>query len=142
MTHSLGALHEFHPNGEDFSTYVERVQIFFAANDVPEAKQVPVFLNAVGGNTYGVLRSLLSPDNPMSKSFTDIVAILNTPFTLATENGSGTVRHGIRGSVNTIGLRGTVLARHGLKRRAGTVSRSTGLQCKLKRYRAEGWACV
>ena len=66
----------------------------------------------------------------------------NTPFTLATENGSGTVRHGIRGSVNTIGLRGTVLARHGLKRRAGTVPRSTGSQCKLKRYRAEGWACV
>ena len=65
-----------------------------------------------------------------------------TPFTLATENGSGTVRHGIRGSVNTIGLRGTVLARHGLKRRAGTVPRSTGSQCKLKRYRAEGWACV
>ena len=55
----------------------------------------------------------------------------NTPFTLATENGSGTVRHGIRGSVNTIGLRGTVLARHGLKRRAGTVPRSTGSQCKL-----------
>ena len=75
-----------------------------------------------------------------------ILAVLytlpNTPFTLATENGSGTVRHGIRGSVNTIGLRGTVLARHGLKRRAGTVPRSTGSQCKLKRYRAEGWACV
>ena len=80
MTHSLGALHEFHPDGEDFSTYMERVQIFFAANDVPEAKQVPVFLNAVGRNTYGVLRSLLSPDNPMSKSFTDIVAILQNHF--------------------------------------------------------------
>ena len=50
--------------------------------------------------------------------------------------------HGIRGSVNTIELRGTVLARHRLKRRAGTIPRSTGSQCKLKRYRTKGWACV
>ena len=59
-------------------------------------------------------------------------------------NGSGTVRHGIGGSVNTIGLRGTVLAWHSLKRRAGTVLRSTGSQCKLKRYvyRAKRCACV
>ena len=41
-------------------------------------------------------------------------------------NGSGTVQHGIGGSVNTIGLGGTVLAQRGLKRCAGTVLRSTG----------------
>ena len=44
-----GSLHEFRPDSEDFSTYME---IYFAANDVPENKKVPVFLNAVGGATY------------------------------------------------------------------------------------------
>ena len=48
-TRTLGSLHEFRPDSEDFSTYMERVEIYFAANDVPENKQVPVFLNAIGG---------------------------------------------------------------------------------------------
>ena len=50
---------------------MEHVEIF-AANDVPEWKQVPVLLNAIGGYTYGVLRSLLAPDNPMDKTLLEI----------------------------------------------------------------------
>ena len=51
-TRTLGSLHEFRPDSENFSTYWERVQIFFAANDVPKDKKVPVLLNAVGSTTY------------------------------------------------------------------------------------------
>ena len=51
---------------------MERVEIYFATNDVPEGKKVPVVLNAVGGTTYGVLRSLLAPDNPMSRSMAEV----------------------------------------------------------------------
>ena len=36
-----GALHEFRPDSEDFSTYMERVEIYFFANDVPETKRYP-----------------------------------------------------------------------------------------------------
>ena len=77
---TLGPLHEFRPDSEDFSMYMERVEIYFAANDVPEGKKVPVFLNAVGGTTYGVLRSLLAPDNPMSKSMAEITARLREHY--------------------------------------------------------------
>ena len=77
---TMGSLHEFRPESEDFSTYMERVDIFFSANDVREDKKVPVFLNAVGGNTYGVLRSLLAPDSPMSRSMAEIVAKLREHF--------------------------------------------------------------
>ena len=77
---TLGSLHEFRPDSEDFSTYMERVEIYFAANDVPENKKVPVFLNAVGGTTYGVLRSLLAPDNPMSKTMADITKKLREHY--------------------------------------------------------------
>ena len=63
----LGQLHEFRPDEERFTVYLERVKIFFAVNDVPPEKKVPVFLNAVGGRTYGVLRNLVAPDNPIDK---------------------------------------------------------------------------
>ena len=43
--------------------------IFFAVNDIPTDKKVPVFLNAIGGMTYGVLKNLVVPNNPMDKSF-------------------------------------------------------------------------
>ena len=68
----LGQLHEFRPDEERFTVYLERVKIFFAVNDVPPEKKVPVFLNAVGGRTYGVLRNLVAPDNPIDKSFEEI----------------------------------------------------------------------
>ena len=77
---TLGSLHEFRLDSEDFSTYMERVSIYFAANNVPKNKQVPVFLNAVGGTTYGVLHSLLAPDSPMSKSMTEITAKLRDHY--------------------------------------------------------------
>ena len=49
-TRTLGSLHEFRPDSEELSTYMERVEIYFASNDVPEDKKVPVFLNAIGGS--------------------------------------------------------------------------------------------
>ena len=48
-TRTMGTLHEFRPDREELSTYLERVEIFFAANDVPDEKKVPVLLNAIGG---------------------------------------------------------------------------------------------
>ena len=41
---TLGKLHEFKPDEEEFATYLERVEIFFAANGVEDTKKVPVFL--------------------------------------------------------------------------------------------------
>ena len=79
-TRTLGSLHEFRPDSENFSTYWERVQIFFAANDVPEDKKVPVFLNAVRGTTYDLLRSLLAPDSPMTKTLAQIIERLQEHF--------------------------------------------------------------
>ena len=46
----LGKLHEFDPDSEELSAYLERVEIYFLANDVEEAKKVPVLLNCIGGD--------------------------------------------------------------------------------------------
>ena len=64
----LGKLHEFQPDVEELSTYLKQVEIYFAANDVPDGKKVPALLSAIGGNMYCALRSLLAPKSPMSKS--------------------------------------------------------------------------
>ena len=79
-TRMLGSLHEFRPDSENFSTYWERVQILFVANDVPEDKKVLVFLNAMGGATYDLLRSLLAPDSPMTQTLAQIVERLQKHF--------------------------------------------------------------
>lgn len=62
-----GQLHEFRPDAEEFSAYLERVYIF-AAHEVSDEKKVPVFLNGIGGTAYGILRSLVAPDSSMTKS--------------------------------------------------------------------------
>ena len=40
---------------ESFSTYVERVKIFYAANDVAEDKQMPVYLSVIGAKNFALL---------------------------------------------------------------------------------------
>ena len=80
MTATMGSLHEFRPDSEDLSTYLERVEIFFTANDVSTEKKVPVLLNAVGGTTYALLRSLLAPASPMTKTLDELTATLRAHF--------------------------------------------------------------
>ena len=59
---------------------MERVEIYFAANDVPADRKVPVFLNFIGGTTYAILRNLLAPDSPISKPFSVLVEKLRDHF--------------------------------------------------------------
>ena len=59
---------------------MERVELFFTANNIPAEKKVPVFLSIVGGTTYGLLRNLLAPANPKDKSFKEIVDMLKAYF--------------------------------------------------------------
>ena len=73
---TYGKLTEFRQEEEEFSVYLEWVQLFFVANDIPEGKQVPIFLNALGSTTYGLLRSLLAPTNPKDKSFVQLAVVL------------------------------------------------------------------
>ncbi len=58
-TAHLGTLNSFNPTDEPITSYLERVQLFFAANSVSEGKQVPTFISIVGPATYAILRDLL-----------------------------------------------------------------------------------
>ena len=56
---TFGNLQEFR-HGEEggIVAYIERVELYYRANDVAADKQVPVFLSVVGGRVYSLLRDL------------------------------------------------------------------------------------
>ena len=62
---AIGQSEACQPDNERMSAYLERLQMFFAANDVKEEKQVPVLLSMIGGKTYFLLSDLLSPEKPL-----------------------------------------------------------------------------
>ena len=77
---TFGTLQEFTPGSESVTTYLERVNVFFKANDIAAGKRVPVLLSVVGAKTYALLRSLTSPTLPQEKSFDELAAALTSHF--------------------------------------------------------------
>ena len=77
---NIGQIQQFHPDSESFAAYVERVEHFLMANDIPAEKEVPIFLSVVGGTTYQLLHNLLVPASPKDKSFKEIVDTLKVHF--------------------------------------------------------------
>ena len=74
-THSR--LQEFNPAVEDWTLYAERLEFYFAANDVEDAgKQRAVLFSVVGAATYKLIKNLLAPTKPTEASFKDIVKLL------------------------------------------------------------------
>ena len=47
----FGKLDEFKVGSESIRTYIKQVELFFEANEIPEQKQVAVFLSVVGSTT-------------------------------------------------------------------------------------------
>lgn len=75
MSH-LGKLSEFDPRTQNFESYLERFELFISANDVKQEKVLPVFLTAIGAETYEVLKSLVVPDTPADKTFAEVKQLL------------------------------------------------------------------
>ena len=79
-TIAIGRLTEFDPNSDSITAYVERVKLFFHANEIAEGKQVAVFLSAMGPKTYSLLRSLVTPESPKDKTLEQLVEVLTKHF--------------------------------------------------------------
>ena len=73
---AIGSLDEFQV-GRIF-----RMEQYCIAKSVAEEKRVAVFLTAIGGATYELLRNLLSPDAPKDKSLDKLKSTLRTHLTL------------------------------------------------------------
>ena len=92
----FGRVGEFNAERETFNAYVERMEMFFTANNIEEttgegsfqANQVvigrkrAIFLTEVGPEVYATLSNLLAPAKPKPKDtlFTDIVRVLEKHY--------------------------------------------------------------
>ena len=65
---------------ESFTNYKERLDAYFLANDIAQAKQSAVLLSALGPKVYGILRSLTAPELPTTKSYNQLCQILSTHY--------------------------------------------------------------
>ncbi|XP_057692499.1 uncharacterized protein K02A2.6-like [Corythoichthys intestinalis] len=80
MAGVIGSVGLFDELVEQWSSYTERFGYFVVANDIAEEKVVPTFLSVIGPKTFNLLRNLLQPDKPGSKTYREIVETLNGHF--------------------------------------------------------------
>ena len=81
MAATHGSIGAFDSSEEEWDreTYVERVEIYLAANKITDAQQKrDVPLSVCGPKTYHILRDLLAPTKPSDTSYADIVKCLKT----------------------------------------------------------------
>ncbi|RUS87372.1 hypothetical protein EGW08_004826 [Elysia chlorotica] len=67
----------FDGNIDTFENYSETLEQYFLANDIDERKRAPALLSGIGAKTYQLLRSLLTPDLPSTKSYEELKQITN-----------------------------------------------------------------
>ena len=75
-----GTVGEFNPTNEDWGSYTERLQQYFAANEVAEGKQKAILLSRCGVATYRLIKNLTAPAKPTDKSFADLVQLVGDHY--------------------------------------------------------------
>ena len=81
MVTYFGRMDAFDPKVEEWSTYVERLEMFFVVNNVPDDKKAASLLTLIGGRMYALLKSLTTPTKPTELSFKEIVEIMGRHLT-------------------------------------------------------------
>ena len=85
-----GFVASFEEGQEEWSEYVERLDHYFVANDIDsDAKRKAILLNAVGAQTYRLIRTLVSPATLADVSLADIVAKALSSVSSSTLAGRG-----------------------------------------------------
>ena len=65
---------------ESWEAYVERLLLYFQVNDIADDKRLPAFLSIIGSQTYGVLKSLVSPTPPSEKTLQQCIDVLKANY--------------------------------------------------------------
>ena len=76
-----GSISSFNSSQEDWLSYTERLQQYFTANDIKDdegsaAKKRAILLSVCGAETFRLIKSLLAPVKPETKSFQEIVELV------------------------------------------------------------------
>ena len=72
-----GTLGEFNPTREGWTSYAERLELYFTATDiVTEKKQQAILLSICDAEMYRLIRDLVAPTNSTDKTFAELVKIV------------------------------------------------------------------
>ena len=102
----LRSLGEFEPTTELFSSYLERLDQFFIANDIgqcaadatdavqqaAEKKKVAVLISVMGKRSYNTLCDLCMPDSPKDKKFKELCDLLKFHYKPKSLEVAGTIK--------------------------------------------------
>lgn len=63
--------------GQDFNSWMERLEIYFDANVVRNKKVVSIFLTSIGRKSYVILKThITTPKKPIELTFDELVKIV------------------------------------------------------------------
>jgi len=77
---TIGRMHDFNPENESISAYLERFELFVTVNGIAAEKRTPTLLLVLGLNQYSLIQGLVSLQKPEEKSYEDLVALLKKHF--------------------------------------------------------------
>ena len=66
----------FDPDMDSGPAYSERLEQFFAANDIADGKKVTVLLTVIGTKVYTLLRNIKAPEKPAGKEYGTLLKAL------------------------------------------------------------------
>ena len=73
----FGSIGEFQDSREPWTQYIQRMEQFFAANDIEEAKKAPVFLATIGPKAFQTLSNLVAPRKPGEVTYNRSVELMS-----------------------------------------------------------------
>ena len=73
-------MHEFQPERETVTAYLERFQLFVTANTIAADKMVPTLLMVIGLKNYTVIRGLVSPALPKDQTYDELVELVKKHY--------------------------------------------------------------
>lgn len=76
MSEDKGSKLEFVLGKDDWETYIERLDLYFVANDVKAEKQVAVLLTKISPETYKLVRDLCAPNKPNTKTYKELTEMI------------------------------------------------------------------
>ena len=69
----FGTINSFNIKDGDFDGYNERLNQYFVANKIVDADQKrAIFITVIGDEAYSLLRSLLAPTKPNTKTYDEL----------------------------------------------------------------------
>ena len=81
MSGLIGTVSAFDANEQTWEEYCEILEQFFEANGINDGdKQRAILISAVGPVTYKLMRNLLSPQKPSSKTYDELVRLMKEHF--------------------------------------------------------------